>query len=297
MTTSTAEQSAVKQVFAAPGFARFWIANVLTGLANGSSRFVFVWLVGTLTDWDAAATILGIAAGMPALLLSAQAGVWIDRTPPRKFGMAVIFATSACFAVAAAIASTDYSSVTTAVFSSFLVSIPLAISIPLFQALVPLIVPKEHLMQAVALQNMGGMLALIIGAATAGILIQLFGIAASLWFLTAVPLVSLYVYASAQLPDTAPGTGKKKLNLGEAVDVALKTEPLRTLMFLTLLTGIATAGTFILLPIYAQDVLEVEAAKASMINVAMGFGMVATSLMMARRSNFKYPGRVTLGAL
>ncbi|MEZ5340412.1 MAG: hypothetical protein R2706_02900 [Acidimicrobiales bacterium] len=63
------------------------------------------------------------------------------------------------------------------------------------------------------------------------------------------------------------------------------------------MTGIATAATFVLLPIYAQDVLLVGAAKASMLNVTMGVGMVMTSLAMARRSNFAYPGQVTLGAL
>ena len=293
----TSGNSAIADVFASPGFTRFWIANVLTALVNGSSRFVFVWLIGDLTDWDAAATLLGIAAGMPALLISAQAGLLVDRISPRKFGMMLLLATTACFAGAAAIASSSLNSVPTAMASAFVCAFPIAATTPLYQALVPLIVPKQRILQAVALQNMGGMVALMIGGGIAGVLIDRFSTAAALWFLAGVGLAAFAVFATADLANEAPDTGKGRQRLGDAATLVFRTEPLRTLMFLSLLTGIATATNFVLIPIYARDVLGVAATKASLINVAMGFGMIATSLVVAKRSTPNWPGRVTLGAL
>ncbi len=293
----TSGNSAIADVFAAPGFARFWSANVLTALVNGSSRFVFVWLIGDLTDWDAAATILGIAAGMPALLISAQAGLLADRISPRKFGMMLLITTTVFFAAAAAVASSSLNSVPTAVASAFVCAFPVAATTPLYQALVPVIVPKHRILQAVALQNMGSMVALMVGGGIAGVLIDRFNTAAALWFLAGVALAALVVFATAQIPDNAPDTGKGRQKLGEAANHALRTEPLRTLLFLSMLTGVATATNFVLIPIYARDVLGVAATKASLINVAMGFGMIATSLVVAQRATPKWPGRVTLGAL
>jgi hypothetical protein len=54
-----------------PAFRGVLIANILAAIALGTSRFVFVWLVGGLTDWNPATAILGIVIGLPPLLLSA----------------------------------------------------------------------------------------------------------------------------------------------------------------------------------------------------------------------------------
>ena len=57
-----------------PAFSGLVVANVFSALAFGSSRFVFVWLIGDLTEWNPATAILGILLGLPPLLLSAWAG-------------------------------------------------------------------------------------------------------------------------------------------------------------------------------------------------------------------------------
>ena len=80
---SASETAAPKQglgdLLAIRAFRRLLIANVLSAIAFGTSRFVFVWLVGELTEWNPATAILGIVIGLPPLLLSAWAGALADR--------------------------------------------------------------------------------------------------------------------------------------------------------------------------------------------------------------------------
>ena len=40
-------------------------SNIMASIALGTSRFVFVWLVGELTEWNPATAILGIVIGLP----------------------------------------------------------------------------------------------------------------------------------------------------------------------------------------------------------------------------------------
>jgi hypothetical protein len=55
-------------------FCGIWVSSVQAAIAMGSGRLALFWLVGDRTDWDPAIAVLGIVIGLPALLLSAQAG-------------------------------------------------------------------------------------------------------------------------------------------------------------------------------------------------------------------------------
>ena len=68
-TDAPAETAAggVGSLLASAPFRSFLIANVLSAIALGTSRFVFVWLVGELTDWNPATAILGIVIGLLAV--------------------------------------------------------------------------------------------------------------------------------------------------------------------------------------------------------------------------------------
>ncbi|MGA0269777.1 MAG: hypothetical protein ACO3ME_05745, partial [Ilumatobacteraceae bacterium] len=76
-------------------------SNIMASIALGTSRFVFVWLVGELTEWNPATAILGIVIGLPPLLLSAWAGSLADRMSARTLGIALFTASTALFTISA----------------------------------------------------------------------------------------------------------------------------------------------------------------------------------------------------
>jgi predicted MFS family arabinose efflux permease len=294
----TPRETSLASVFGMPAFRGIWVANVLAGIAMGTSRFAFVWLIGDLTGWDPAVAVLGVVIGLPALLLSAQAGALADRLAPRRFGVSLLASTSVLFAATAVLVPTTFMTVPVALVCAFCTAVPIAGTTPLLQALVPAVVPRDRLLQAVALQNMGMMSSLILGAFLGGGIIALFGVAAGFWVITASSALAAIQFGRTPLPASPTGAGvDRKGAVREGLRVALGTEPLRSLLGLTFVIGMATAAVTLLLPAVARDVLDVGSFHAGLLNAAMGVGMMLISLVVAARPAPRRPGRVMVTLL
>lgn len=283
-------------LFAIPAFRGIAVANVLASIAYGSSRFVFVWLVGDLTDWNTATAILGILIGLPPLFLSAWAGSLADQLNPRRFGTFLFVVSAIGFGATAILVNTGAMTVPLAMVCGFVTAIAPSMLMPLLQALVPTVVPTRRLMQAVVVQNLGMMGSVISGTFVGGAIIQAFGIGAGFWLLAIASVIGALRYGSCPLPDRLAGDGVQRQGaIREGARIALGTEPLRTLLALTAVFGIAIASVTLLLPEFARDVLDKESLAASAINVAMSVGMVSTSMLLAMKWSPKHPGRVLTG--
>ena len=281
----------VRGLMHSPSFRGVLVANVLAAIALGTSRFVFVWLIGDLTEWNPATAILGIVIGLPPLLLSAWAGSLADRIEPRRLGVALFTVSSMLFLAAAVLVEVDAMTVPLAMVAAFVTAVAPAMLVPLLQALVPQIVPQRQLMQAVALQNLGMMTSIIAGVFLGGAIIQAFGISAGFWLLVLASALGVVVYGRTPLPDR-PVTIARRGAIRAAAAIALRTEPLRSLLALTGVLGLVIAASTLLLPELARDVLGTGSLAASALNVCMSLGMVSTSMLLATRWTPSRPGLV-----
>jgi MFS family permease len=276
-----------------PAFRGVALVNSLVALAFGSSRFVFVWLIGDLTEWNPATAILGILLGMPALFLSAWAGSLVDQLSPRRLGLALLFGGTVLFAVTAVLVDTRFMNVQVAMVCGFFTAIAPAMLTPLLQALVPSLVPGRRLMQAVAIQNLGMMVATIGGAFVGGGVIQLFGISAGFWMLAIASGLAALRYMVTPLPDQLAGANLQRRGaIRQGARIALGTEPLRSLLAVTFVMGLAIATSVLLLPEFARDVLGKESFAAGALNAFMSIGMMGTSFVLASRWTPSRPGIV-----
>jgi len=276
-----------------PAFRGVAVVNTLVALAFGSSRFVFVWLIGELTDWNPATAILGILLGLPALFLSAWAGSLVDRLAPRQLGLSLLIGGTALFAVTAILVDTRFMTVPVAMICGFFTAIAPAMLTPLLQAIVPSLVPSRRLMQAVAIQNLGMMVATIGGAFIGGGVIQLFGISAGFWMLAIASALASLRYMRTPLPDQLAGANQiRRGAIREGARIALGTEPLRSLLAITFTMGIAITTSVLLLPEFARDVLGKESFAAGALNAFMSIGMMGTSFVLATRWTPSRPGLV-----
>ena len=166
--TVAARATPIRDVLASPDFRRYWLAQFLAALGNGALRFVFVWLALDLSDSAAAPGALGMALGVPALVLMMPAGVWSDRLDRRQ--LIVVTEVGAAGLLAAAAVATWAGVMTVALAAVFAVLLGgvLAVASPALQALVPSLVAPERLMTGVALQGMGQNAALLFGAVAGG---------------------------------------------------------------------------------------------------------------------------------
>jgi MFS family permease len=275
-----------------PAFRAVLLANLLSAIAFGTSRFVFVWLVGELTDWNPATAILGVVIGLPPLALSAWAGSLADHVSPRRLGMALFSVSSVLFIVTGVLVAADAMSVPLAMVAGLVSIAGPAMLIPLPQALVPTVTPPGQLMQAVALQNLSMMMSMIGGIFLGGAVMQLFGTASGFWLLAIASGLGCRAMASEHLPDRLAGASTTRGSIRDGMRIALGTEPLRSLLAITAVMGVAIATSSLLLPEFARDVIATDSLAASSLNVMMSIGLVITSLVLAARWTPRRPGLV-----
>src|SRR5690606_30965682 len=114
------------------------------------------------------------------------------------------------------------------------------------------------------------------GVFLGGVVIEAFGVAAGFWLLVVATGLGVVIYGRTSLPDR-PATTQRRGAIRHAGGVALRTEPLRSLLALTAVLGVVVATFTLLLPELARDVLGTGSLAASALNVCTSVGMVSTS--------------------
>ena len=176
-TVETVERatSPLREVWALPSYRRFLASQFLSALVGGTLRFVLVWLTLDLTDWEPAVGLVGLAIGMSALVVSVPAGAVSDRADRRLLFIRLSAVTTVVLLSATALVATDNAGIAVVALHAALLGGLLAFVSPAVQAMVPALVPRELLMNGVALQLITMNVAMMLGAVAGGAASAVFG--------------------------------------------------------------------------------------------------------------------------
>ena len=282
-------------VLAEPNFRRFFVAQTLLFAVGGTMRFTFIWLVVTLTDWPSAEGIVAFALGVPAMVLSIPAGAWSDRLDRRKLFVGGVASTTVLLLVfTVAIAAGWVTTFWTAV-AALAIGTPSAITLPTIQAMVPSLVPQERLMTAVALQNGAGQAANFTGLAFAGVAIWLLGDSGGFALLTAISAVALVFALRVRVPPHAPaGDMPADRSVRAGTSFVFSTEPIRTLILLSLVLGSSFAAMQVSMPRVVEETYEAGSVTAGLVLGAFGIGMMTSSALVAGRQSMPHGRNIAL---
>ncbi len=278
----------IRELLGEPNFRNFWIAQVLMFGVNGTVRFAFVWLMVTLTDWSAAEGLIGIAYGLPALLVSLPAGAWSDRVDRRRFFLVWAALGAVMFAIFAVVIAIDAATPRSAGVAAVLLGTVLVVLSPNLNAIVPLLVPPERLINAAALQNGGGQAAGFLGLALGGLLIQWVGNAGSFAMMAVICVLACVLIWPVEIPkpaDSPAGVERKSLlvEVREGLRYGLGREPSRTLLILSLILGSSFSVMQIAMPRVVEEQFNRDSGAAGLLLGTFGLGMLVSSLWVARR--------------
>jgi MFS family permease len=285
-------KSPVRIILADRNFRRFWISQVLYSAVNGSLRFTFVWLVVTLTDWRAAEGLVAITLGLPAMFLSVPAGAWSDRVNRRQLFVRWTTATCIALAIFTVLIATGVTAI-----AALIIGIGVSINMPNVGAIVPLLVPKERLMNAIALQNGGGQAAGFVGLAGGGVAIAVFGDAGGFGLFTVVLTGSLILMSRVDIPaDAASAVAEQSMfaSIKEGAHFALSKDPLRTLIFLAMTLGSSFSVMQISMPRVVEETYGNGAGVAGLVLGSFGMGMLVSSAAVANRVTMRHGRNVAL---
>jgi predicted MFS family arabinose efflux permease len=160
---------------AQPVFAVLWVATVLGNIGSFMRDVASSWMVTELSASPAAVSLIQTAATLPIFLLAIPAGVLSDILDRRRFLIAVQLLLAAVSGTLLYLAKTNTLTVEYLVALTFVGGIGAALMGPTWQSIVPELVPRKDLKNAVALNSLGVNVARAIGPALGGVLLASFG--------------------------------------------------------------------------------------------------------------------------
>ncbi len=157
-----------------PDFRLLWTANAITALGTWMQNTGAGWLMTSLSPDALSVSLVQAATIIPTFLLALPAGAIADTVDRRRFMIGVQVWT---MLAATALVMLTYAQAIDAaglIILTFAIGIGTAMYQPAWAATVPEVVPREDLVQAIALNGIGFNLARALGPAVGGILV-LFG--------------------------------------------------------------------------------------------------------------------------
>ncbi len=278
----------------------FFGGQSISLIGTWMTRLATSWLIWRLTHSAALLGLLGFAGQVPTFLLASFAGVWVDRLNRHHLLVATqILAMLQSFTLAALVLSGSvrvWEIIALQVFQGIIN----AFDMPTRQSLlIDLIEDRADLSNAVALNSTMVNGARLIGPSLAGLIVAAAGEG---WCFFADGMSYVAVVVSLLLMNVAAGprgAGKKKLlhDLGDGLRYAFGFGPIRSILLLLALVGVAGIPYRVLMPVIAAQTLGGGAHTLGFLMAAMGVGALLGALYLAsRRSVLGLGGLIPLAA-
>ncbi len=278
-------------------FRLLWFNNFSYALVQGILRFAFPWLViEALLARDFFLGAVSFALGVPVLFLALPVGVLSDRWDRRMLLFVSQFLVLAASLLTAILVWIDVMTVAVAMAMALFAGVGIAVGQPVRQALIPAVVPKERLMNAITLNSLGQNVSQIGGPALGGAAIALWGIGGSFALQAMLVGVGVFFIIPLRIPERAPavatgGEGRAdqsrlRVMLSDIFEgfrfIVFKNAQIRVLFILLLASALVIMGPWqTLLPRIGQAQLDQGAFWTAMLFAFMGVGTIVSSLILA----------------
>ncbi len=283
-------------IYATPGFLPFLFARLFSVFAMQIQAIVVGWQIYDLTRDPMALAYVGLAQFVPMVLFLPSAGDIIDRFN-RKTVLALSWVVSAiCSSLLLWLSYQGSDNLIGYYLVLIFYGAARAFSGPALQSLLPQIVPRERLAQALATNSMLMKTAVITGPILGGFLYAYVSgmtyAVCCLCFVLGILLLYFVpiLYSSQHKGPIQDNTGVLQ-RFAEGLRFIWKNPIILGTISLDLF-AVLLGGVVALLPIYAQEVLHVDSAGLGLLRSAMAIGEIATGLYISRHPFNKHVGKI-----
>ncbi len=281
-------------------FRLLWTNTFLFSLVQSTQRFTFVWLVLELGRGANASGLVLFAMGLPVFVVVLPAGVLIDRMDRRHLLLGSQAGALVVTLATALLVAADRINLPITIALATALGATLAFGQPVRSSVLPTLVPKARLMNAIVLTTIGINISMIVGPALGGAAIALWGLGGAFGLQAAIYSLGLVVLLFLRLPERPPPPPRRRMraDIGEGLTFVGRHREIRALFLLLATTGLFMLGPYqALMPQIARDQLGRDALGASLLFAFLGAGMGATSLVLARSRDLSHKGAWFAGAL
>jgi len=282
-------------------FAYLWFGQAISIVGSQMQVWALFWHIDQITRLPLALGMVGAARVVPIVLFSIFGGAYADLFDRRK----LMFVTQTSQAFLAFCLYYLTVSGMIQLWHIYLITalqaVAFAFDIPARQALIPNLVPRQTLPNALSLSSIASQLGSIVGPALSGVVIAGFG-------LSYTYLINGISFGSVILALVLMGNVEQDRSLRQAhhrVDGEMIREGLSftfsnplilsSMVLDFVATFFASANT--LMPIFAREVLGVGAKGYGLLSAAQSAGAVLAAVVMSQIEQIKNQGRVLLVAV
>jgi predicted MFS family arabinose efflux permease len=291
----------IRRVFKAFQYRDFrlmWIGACTSSIGTWMQIVAQGWLIYRLSHSAFLLALDQFLGGIPIFLFSLIGGVVADRVERRRILLTSQYVQMASAGLLTILVATDHVHVWHILCLSFVSGLAQAFGGPAYQALIPTLVEKDDMPNAIALNSIQFNVAVMVGPALAGqALARLgekwcFGLNA-LSFLA--PIISLSLITARFLPQKT--TDSMFSSLKQGVQFVRKQPSMEALIVLAFcMTGLSIPmRTYI--PVFVKDIFHRGPETYGNLLALMGMGSILGSLTIASLGNISNKGRIALGAL
>lgn len=283
--------------FQSRDFALFWSGNFLSNTGTWMQNIALGWLILIVTNSPFLLGLNGFLSQAPVLIFALPGGAIADRLDRRKLMLTTQTAMMLLALLLAVLTSFGHIKIVEILFISLLTGVATALNYPAYQALIPDLVERDDLMNAIALNSAQFNMSRAMGPTLAGLALGTLGAAACFYLNTVSFLALIIALLMISIPplEAREGTrfwesmldGLRYVNENRLL-VVLLTVP----AFLSLLA----LPFIVLMPVFARDLLKVGAAGLGYLMGGAGVGAVVAALFIASRGTPRNRGGYILAS-
>jgi len=278
-------------------FRLLWLGQVGHAASLWMEQIVRPLLILALTDSALMVGLVVAARMVPMLLFGLLAGVAADRLDRKKILLTTQSVTLSMHVLMAALIFTDVIQPWHVFATTFISGTSMAFNQPSRQSLIPQMVPKEQVLNAVALNTTAINLMRVLGPAMAGLLLftgfgAVYALNAAMIGGVMVCTVLMQVKRPVREKEDQPGWLD---DLKESFAFVARTPAVFSVMgpaFILFIFGLPYQSVFV--PLFAKRVLDIGDSGAAALVMVTGVGAIIGSLVIASQASIRRRGRLLI---
>jgi MFS family permease len=280
-------------------FRWFWGGNFLSNIGTWMQNVAMGWLVLQLATDNSAfwLGVVGFASSAPMLAFSLLGGVIADRINRRKLMLVTQSAMMIFAFILWGLTASHRMTLPLLVLISFTTGIAMALNNPSYQALVPQLVPREDLANAIALNAAQFNMSRVVGPTLGGFAMAWFGIQGN-FLLNALSFVAVLVaLTQISYPPLYPAEKNTMWeDLKEGLRYVFERKDLFTLLSMTAVASVLVIPYITFVPLFAKQVLHLDERGFGLLMAANGGGAFLAAVTIAFMHRMKKRGRFVFRA-
>ena len=263
-------------------FRLFWAGNFLSNIGTWMQNIAQGWLVLQLTNSAFWLGVVGFAASFPILLFALIGGVIADHVNKRKLLMVTQSAMMIFAFIMAALAYFKVITVGEIVLLALGTGIAMSLNTPSYQALMPQLVPREDLTNAIAINSAQFNMSRVLGPTIGGFAMALVGVAGN-FFLNGLSFLAVLV-ALTRIKYVEPAVHQEghlweKMKQGFAY--VFRHSAMSSLVLLVAIGSLLAIPYLTFVPYFARDVLGSDEPGLGILMACSGAGAFLGAITIA----------------